>query len=126
MTEEKAQRSWKRLKRRPKLATKNNLPPNEHKQKKSLKSYIHSHKTRMEGILSSQHFYHQTRFLSCSKHYASKAFFFKLDIYFIYISNAIPKVPDTLLHSPTPTSWPWCSPVLTHIKFARPMGLSFH
>jgi hypothetical protein len=27
---------------------------------------------------------------------------------------------------PTPTSWPWRSPVLRHIKFARPMGLSFH
>ena len=26
----------------------------------------------------------------------------------------------------TPTSWPWCSPVLRHIKFASPMGLSFH
>jgi hypothetical protein len=26
---------------------------------------------------------------------------------------------------PTPTSWPWCSPLLRHIKFARPMGLSF-
>ena len=48
--------------------------------------------------------------------------FLKLGIYFIYISNAIPKVP----HPPTPTSWPCRSPVLRHIKFARPMGLSFH
>ena len=51
-------------------------------------------------------------------------------IYFIYISNAIPKVPHVLphqlLHPPTPISWPWHSPVLRHIKFARPMGLSFH
>lgn len=35
-------------------------------------------------------------------------FFFKLGIYFIYISNAIPKVPHTLPHPlphpPTPTS----------------------
>ena len=57
-------------------------------------------------------------------------FFFQLGIYFIYISNAIPKVPHTLPHSfpypPTPTSWPWQSPVLGHIKFAVPMGLSFH
>jgi hypothetical protein len=56
--------------------------------------------------------------------------FFLLGIYFIYISNAIPKVPNTLPHllphPPTPTSWPWRSPVLRHIKFARPMGLSFH
>jgi hypothetical protein len=57
-------------------------------------------------------------------------FFFKLGIYFSYISNAIPKVPHTLPHPlphpPTPTSWPWHSPVLRHIKSAQPMGLSFH
>jgi hypothetical protein len=47
---------------------------------------------------------------------------FLLGIYFIYISNAIPKVPHMLPHPlpypPTPTSWPWRSPVLRHIKFA--------
>jgi hypothetical protein len=57
-------------------------------------------------------------------------FLFLLDIYFIYISNVIPKVLHTLLHPlphpPTPTSWPCCSPVLSHIKFARLKGLSFH
>jgi hypothetical protein len=53
-----------------------------------------------------------------------------LDIFFIYISNDILKVPYTrcppaLLSYPlTPTSWPWRSPVLGHIKFARPRGLS--
>jgi hypothetical protein len=56
--------------------------------------------------------------------------FFNFYYYFIYISNAIPKVPHTLPHllphPPTPISWPWRSPVLRHIKFARPMGLSFH
>ena len=54
---------------------------------------------------------------------------FLLGIFLIYISNAIPKVPHTLLplpYPPTPTSWPWRSPVLRHIKFVRPMGLSFH
>jgi hypothetical protein len=56
---------------------------------------------------------------------------FLLGIFFIYISNATPKVLQTLppplpYPHPTPTSWPWCSPVLRHIKFARPMGLSFH
>ena len=30
-----------------------------------------------------------------------------------------------LPYPPTPTSWPWRSPVLGHIKFASPMGLSF-
>ena len=56
--------------------------------------------------------------------------FLLLGIYFIYISNAIPKVPYTLPHPlphpTTPTSWPWHSPLLRHIKFAQPMGLSFH
>ena len=34
----------------------------------------------------------------------------------------LPQLP----YPPTPTSWPWRSPVLRHIKFARPMDLSFH
>ena len=56
-------------------------------------------------------------------------FYFLLDIFFIYISNATPKVPYTLPpallpYPPTPTSWPWCFPVLGHIKFARSRGLS--
>jgi hypothetical protein len=54
---------------------------------------------------------------------------FLLGIYFIYISNAIPKVPYTLHppHSPThplPLLGSDVSPVLGHIKFARPRGLS--
>jgi hypothetical protein len=57
-------------------------------------------------------------------------FFFLIRYFFIYISNAIPKVPHMLPHPlphpPTPTFWPWHSPVLRQIKFARPMGLSFH
>jgi hypothetical protein len=52
-----------------------------------------------------------------------------MGISFIYISNAISKVPHILPHPfphpPTPTSWPCRSHVLRHIKFARPMGLSF-
>jgi hypothetical protein len=56
-------------------------------------------------------------------------FFNFLDIFFIYTSNAILDVPYTLpqtllLYPPTPTSWPWPSPVLGHIKFPRPRGLS--
>jgi hypothetical protein len=51
---------------------------------------------------------------------------FLLDIFFIYISNAIPKVPymlpppppPALLSNPlTPASWPWHSPVLGHTIF---------
>jgi hypothetical protein len=60
-------------------------------------------------------------------------FIFKLlfDIFYIYISNAIskgpytlPQTPAQLPYPPTPTSWAWHSPVLGHIKFARPWGLS--
>jgi hypothetical protein len=35
-----------------------------------------------------------------------------------------PPDPHPLPYPPTPTSWPWRSPVLGHIKFARPRGLS--
>ena len=38
--------------------------------------------------------------------------------------SPIPSPP--LSYPPTPTFWPWRSPVLEHIKFASPMGLSFH
>jgi hypothetical protein len=37
-----------------------------------------------------------------------------------------PRIPShPLPYPPTPTFWPWHSPVLGHIKFASPMGLSF-
>jgi hypothetical protein len=49
-------------------------------------------------------------------------FHFLLDIFFIYISNVILKVPYTLTqpNPPTPASWSWNSPVLGHMIFARP------
>jgi hypothetical protein len=57
--------------------------------------------------------------------------FFLLDIFFIYISNfkcypgsSLYPSPTLLPYPPTPASWPWHSPVLGHIKFARPRGLS--
>jgi hypothetical protein len=61
-------------------------------------------------------------------------FFFKLFFkirYFLHLHfKCYPKSPPRpsapLLYPPTPTSWPWCSPILRHIKFARPRGLSFH
>jgi hypothetical protein len=51
---------------------------------------------------------------------------FLLDIFFTYISNVIPKDPyyppaAMLPYPPTPSSWPWRSPVLGRIKFARPL-----
>jgi hypothetical protein len=55
------------------------------------------------------------------------SFFFNLGIFLVYIFNAIPKVPHThppIPYPPTPPFWPWRSPVLGHIKFASPMGLS--
>ena len=54
-------------------------------------------------------------------------FFFR---YFLYLHfKCYPKSslypPSALLpYPPTPTSWPWHSPVLGHIKFAIPQGLS--
>jgi hypothetical protein len=55
---------------------------------------------------------------------------FLFHIFINYISNAIPKVPLTLPppplpYLPNPIFCPWRSPVLGHIKFACPMGLSF-
>jgi hypothetical protein len=57
--------------------------------------------------------------------------YFLLDIFFIYISNAIPfpsffsesplyHPPALLLYPPIPASWPWHSCVLGHIIFTRP------
>jgi hypothetical protein len=54
-------------------------------------------------------------------------FFFLLGIFLVYIFNAIPKVPHThppIPYPPTPPFWPCRSPVLGHIKFTSPMGLS--
>jgi hypothetical protein len=53
--------------------------------------------------------------------------FFKLGIFFIYISNAIPKVPQTLPLTPLPTYSHFLAlafPRTEDIKFARPRGLS--
>jgi hypothetical protein len=41
------------------------------------------------------------------------------------LSQKSPLPSPLLPYPPTPTSWPWHSPVLRHIKFARPMDLSF-
>jgi hypothetical protein len=37
-----------------------------------------------------------------------------------------PLYPARFPYLPTPPLWPWRSPILGHIKFASPMGLSFH
>jgi hypothetical protein len=41
------------------------------------------------------------------------------------LSQKSPIPSHPLPYPPTPTFWPWHSPVLGHIKFASPMGLSF-
>jgi hypothetical protein len=53
---------------------------------------------------------------------------FLLGIFLIYISNVIPKFPHSLPPTPLPTHshfFFFFFPVLEHIKFACPMGLSF-
>jgi hypothetical protein len=62
----------------------------------------------------------------CVCFFLSSSFFFR---YFLYLHfKCYPEsppypLPALLPYPPTPTSWPWCSPVLGHIKFARPRGL---
>jgi hypothetical protein len=65
--------------------------------------------------------------------YISFLWAFLLDIFFTYISNfkcypesSLYPSPALLPYPPNPTSWPWHSSVLGHIKFAIPRGLSSH
>jgi hypothetical protein len=56
-------------------------------------------------------------------------FFFFKDIFFYlhfkcYLESSLYPPPALLPYPPTPTSWPWHSPVLGHLKFAIPRGLS--
>jgi hypothetical protein len=49
-----------------------------------------------------------------------------LHLYFQCYPKSPPySTPPQQSYSLAPTSWPWRSPVLRHIKFARLMGLSF-
>jgi hypothetical protein len=58
-------------------------------------------------------------------------FFFFLNYYHVFSSITFPMLsqkfptPPPLPYPPIPIFWPWRSPVLGHIKFASPMGLSF-
>jgi hypothetical protein len=67
----------------------------------------------------------------CSSVHSRPALLSLLLYYFLYLHfKCCPKSPlypppALLPYPPTPTSWPCCSPILRHIKFARPMGLSF-
>jgi hypothetical protein len=46
-------------------------------------------------------------------------------ITFRMLSQKSPIPSPPLPYPPIPIFWPWCFPVLGHIKFACPMGLSF-
>jgi hypothetical protein len=69
-------------------------------------------------------------FLSQRIYLVSFILFYFFIRYLFHLHFHIPKVPHTLSHPlphpPTLTSWLWHSPVLMHIKFARPMGPAFH
>ena len=47
-----------------------------------------------------------------------------LHLHFKCYPKSPPDPPPPLPYPPIPSSWPWRSPVLRHIKFARPRGLS--
>jgi hypothetical protein len=47
-----------------------------------------------------------------------------LHLHFQCYPKSPPYPPPPSPYPTTPTSWPWRSPVLRHIKFARPRGLS--
>jgi hypothetical protein len=61
---------------------------------------------------------------------AQPNFFQFFIIYFLHLhfkcypQSSLYPVPTLLLYPPNPTSWPWHFPVLEHIKFTRPRGLS--
>jgi hypothetical protein len=54
-------------------------------------------------------------------------FFFNIfsSITFLMLAQKSPMPSPSLPYPPIPTFWPCHSPVLGHIKFACPMGLSF-
>jgi hypothetical protein len=65
--------------------------------------------------------------LLSSDMFSAEFFFIKyfLHLHFkCYPQSSLYPPPTLLRYSPTPTSWPWRSPVLRHIKFARPRDLS--
>ena len=53
-------------------------------------------------------------------------FLFRYFLYLLfkcYPESSLYPPPALLPYPPTPSSWPWCSPVLGHIKWIRPRGL---
>jgi hypothetical protein len=64
-------------------------------------------------------------------HHLNTTSFFKIFLLRIFLitfpmlSQKSPITPPPLPYPPIPIFWPWRSPVLGHIKFVCPMGLSF-
>ena len=58
-------------------------------------------------------------------HHFLKFIRYFLHLHFQCYPKSPPYPPPQLPYPPTPTFWPWHSPVLGHIKFASPMDLSF-
>jgi hypothetical protein len=83
------------------------------------RAYLHTIMSMWRSDYSLQQFFF---FFFCNL----KKFF--LIRYFLHLNFQCypksPPYPPSTSYPPTPTSWPWHSPVLRHIKFARPMGLS--
>jgi hypothetical protein len=79
-------------------------------------SYIHHHHQKKNSHFPYSLFF----FLTILRQYL-------LDIFFTYISNAIPKAPALIPNPPTPASWSWHSPVLGHMILAiNTKALSSH
>jgi hypothetical protein len=72
--------------------------------------------------------FHSMIFLSCNRYNLTLFPFFFYNFYYIFSSFTFQMLSQkSPIPSPcllTPTSWPWLFPVLGHIKFARPRGLS--
>jgi hypothetical protein len=79
-----------------------------------------------------------TKYNFSSSLYSSKIFYFLFSVFLKYFfimyfpqlnfqcyTKSPPYPPPPLPYPPIPTFWPWRSPILGHIKFACPMGLSF-
>ena len=73
-------------------------------------------------------FFFQNLFIFIYLHFFFSLIFFIMyfpQLHFQCYTKSPPYPPPPLPYPPIPIFWPWHSPVLRHIKFACPMGLSF-
>jgi hypothetical protein len=89
-----------------------NFPHNKHKNYKIKKFQTHELKYKICLIFL---FYNFSVFKIFIRYF--------LHLHFkCYPKSPLYPTPALLPYPPTPTSWPWRSPVLGHIKFTRPRG----